>query len=255
MKAFLVVVAGAGLFGGARYTVEAQTDRSVARIEAITGAAVVVSGPDGQGFDPRIGGDSPNSWQAVFALRALERALEAYPPEFLEQRGPRVLIAGELYLLDFQIGGTVQPPDWVLLASNYLFAEAGSGHLRRSFHHEYSSVLMADVPFPEEAWRGLLPDGFAFPDNDAERLAATQVYADDLTAFHEQGFVSDYGASSLENDINTYAELLMDDPDGLAELALAHVRVREKVALIRGYYEALHPDFAQRFDATALGDL
>lgn len=216
------------------------------QVAAESGLSVTLGAPQGLGFDPRIGGTEPTKWQSLLALRGLEEAASEYPQELLEAHAPQVLIAGRLEILDLRVGGTVQP-GWVLLATDYLGPGAGGEVLAEIYHHEVSSLLIAARPFPDDAWRAALPEGFAYPDDDAERLQATQSYADDLTPFFADGFVSDYGASSLENDINTYAALLLSDPDGLAALAADHPAIATKAQLIRSYYAALHPEFAARF--------
>ena len=246
---------GAFLLVTAYLALDSGTDRLAQQIEERTGGQVLIAGPQDQSFDPRIAGTHPNALQAFIALRALNRALDAYPAGLLEEAALDILLAGRLTLLDYRVGGTVQPHGWVLLATDYLLISAGPDYLQRAFHHEYSSLLILLEPFPNDDWLAHLPDGFAFPETDDERLALTQVFAEDLSAFHDRGFVSDYGASSLENDINTYAELLLHAPDALAELAEQHDLIRQKTILIRRFYETLDPDFTTRFNATALSEL
>lgn len=245
---------GTVVFAGGNAALDVRVGTLTHDIALRTGAEVQLGALEGFGFDTRIAGTAPTTWQAWLALRALDTALDAYPDAFLTSSAPDILLTGDLTLLGFDIGGTVQPPSWVLLATDYV-RPGLTAYVQQSFHHEFSSVLIKNTPFPEQEWAALLPQGFAWPTTDAQRLAATQDYADDLNGFYQRGFVSDYGVSSLENDINTYAEHLMHDPQGLAELAQNHPMIRAKTLLIRGYYIGLHPEFAAKFNLTALGTL
>ncbi|MCG8597937.1 MAG: hypothetical protein MI785_26715 [Kiloniellales bacterium] len=78
----------------------------------------------------------------------------------------------------------------------------------------------------------------------ASLLEATQKHApaSEAEGWWRQGFVSDYGRSSIENDVNTYAELLMADPAELMRLAEAFPPVEAKARLLARYYARLNPD-------------
>lgn len=237
---------GVLLFAGGQFAIQRDIAKVSDQIASENDLTLTLGQPEGRGFDPRITGTAPKSWQSLLALRGLRTAVEVYPRNVLSTYAPRVLIAGRIEILDYRVGGTVQP-GWVLLATDYLGLGAGPAALARVFHHEVSSLLIANRPFPDAAWRATLPPGFSYPEDDTERLKATQVYAADVSSFFADGFVSDYGSSSLENDINTYAELLLSDPEKLAALSAEYPAIAKKALIIRNYYEALHPDFAARF--------
>ncbi|MDF1872613.1 hypothetical protein [Vannielia sp.] len=244
----LLGLGGALLLGGKLWA-----DDLIAEITARTGAPLHMEAPMAYVSDPRITGTAPGPIKGKVALNALRTALAAYPDPLLQQVAPKLLIAGELRLAGYRVGGTIQP-GMVLLASDYLLRDAGPSYTRRAFHHEFSSLLIARYPFPMEAWQAHIPPDIAFPLSNEAQLEATTRYIEGeaLKRYYEAGFVSDYGASSLENDINTYAELLMDAPETLATLAKAHPRIAAKAALIQGYYITLAPSFAKRFDPSGL---
>ncbi len=217
------------------------------------GARLVQSGTEGQGLDTRILGDKAGPLQSLLALWAINQALDSYPPAFLKAQGPNILLTNELTLLGRPISGTIQlrkSKSWMILASNYLLLPLDLEYIRRTFHHEFSSILIAAAPFPHVDWEAALPDDFTFPQTDQERLEGLQDYptAAEMPAIYARGFVAGYGRSSQENDINTYAELLLDAPDELVELATSYPPIAQKAALISGFYESLDPGFkTQRF--------
>ncbi|WP_420333824.1 hypothetical protein [Roseibium sp.] len=221
-----------------------------ARITDLTRQTVYLAAPQDVTeieIDSRIRGTPPRSWQATSALGAIQSALIEYPERLLRKSGPALVVAGDVSLLDVEVGGTIQTPNVIILATGYLLGGLGTADLKRTFHHEYSSILMRQYAFPLEAWYDALPEGFSFPETEGQRLAATQVYADDLAVYHRLGFVSDYGVSSFENDVNTYAELLMGDPARLKRLSDEHANIRIKKELILKYYIGIDSDFLEHF--------
>ena len=171
--------------------------------------------------------------QAQLALQGAHEALGTYPPALVRPLLQELWIVGGLEIRGYPVGGTYLGPR-MLLASDHLRTAADRIHAERFFHHEFSSYLFLLPGFPEAAY---LPDYEAL-------LEATQEHAPAAEAetWRRQGFVSDYGRSSLENDVNTYAELLMADPAELLRLGDAFPRIAIKARLLAGYYAGLHPD-------------
>jgi hypothetical protein len=217
-------------------------------------ARLVQSGTEGLGLDRRIVGDkAAGPLRSLLALWSINQALDAYPPAFLKVQGPNILLTNKLTLLGHPVSGTIQvrkPKGWVILASNYLLPSLDFEFMRRTFHHEFSSILIAAAPFPHVAWEAALPEDFTFPQTEQDILKGLQdnPRAAEMPAIYALGFVDGYGRSSKENDINSYAELLLDAPDELASLAARYPAIAKKAALISGFYQSLDPGFkTQRF--------
>lgn len=181
--------------------------------------------------------------QAQLALQGAHEALGTYPPALVRPLLQELWIVGGLEIRGYPVGGTYLGPR-MLLASDHLRTAADRIHAERFFHHEFSSYLFLQPGFPEAAWLAAnAPEAAYLPDYEA-LLEATQEHAPAAEAetWRRQGFVSDYGRSSLENDVNTYAELLMADPAELLRLGDAFPRIAIKARLLAGYYAGLHPD-------------
>jgi hypothetical protein len=213
-------------------------------------ARLVQSGTEGMGFYKGIVGDkAPGPLQSLFALWAINQALDAYPPAFLKVQGPNILLTHKLTILGQPVGGTVQVQmhkGWVILASGGLLSSLDLDFMRRAFHHEFSSILIEVAPFPHAAWEAALPEDFTFPPrNNQEMLKSLQDYtsAAEMPEIYARGFVRGYGRSSQTNDINTYAEFLLEKPDELASLAARYPAIAKKAALISGFYQSLDPGF------------
>jgi hypothetical protein len=214
---------------------------------------LVQSGTEGMGFDRGLVGDkAAGPLRSLLALWAINQALDAYPPAFLKAHGPNILLTNKLTLVGYTASGTVQtqkPKSWVILASNYLlYTMHDLESMRRTFHHEFSSILLDNAPFPHADWEAALPEGFTFPPpphTNEEVLKSLQWHATaaEMPPIYARGFVRGYGRSNEENDINTYAEFLLEKPDELAALAARYPAIAKKAALISGFYQSLDPGF------------
>lgn len=210
--------------------------------------------------ETRVKVNSAGVLTGLLAKIAISAALKDYPPEFLRNTGPNIFIANEVSILGYPVAGTVLPEGdrgWVILAASYLLPTFNLQYAELTFHHEFSSLLIRLRPFPYQSWKQNLPVGFTFQNTVSARLDATvpNTAASKLTDLISEGFVSEYGRSSLENDINTYAELLMGNPEKLANLAKASEVVRRKAELIARFYASLHPGFAEYFSTQGLRTL
>ena len=107
------------------------------------------------------------------------------------------------------------------------------------FHHEFSSLLLDHNEFPAKEWKALNPDGFIYPmegettallaRGDTDLIGSAETYKD--------GFVAGYGKMDFENDINTFFQLLIANPEKLASLENEYPAVRMKAGLLRKFYK------------------
>jgi hypothetical protein len=213
-------------------------------------ARLVQSGTEGLGLDRDLVGDkAAGPFRSLSALWAINQALDAYPPVLLKELGPNILLTNKLIVLGHPVSGTVivqKPKGWVILASSYLFNFSDLEFIRRTFHHEFSSILIEAAPFPHKDWEAALPGDFTFPpQTNQEMLKGLNDHpsAAEMPEIYARGFVMGYGRSSEENDINTYAEFLLDKPDELASLAARYPAIAKKAALISEFYQSLDPGF------------
>lgn len=64
----------------------------------------------------------------------------------------------------------------------------------------------------------------------------------------DTGFLSAYGATTAENDFNTYAEKIFTEPKVLVHLACTHKLVREKLLFVLETYVRLDSRMERVFD-------
>jgi len=206
-------------------------------IEEKTDGEIRIDIPSLPAFDERFNGTYPLKWQTYLALSALKKAIGEYPEALIKEESPNIILTGRLTLLNVEIGGSLQSNNWVLLATNYLYTWSDGKNLENIFHHEFSSLLIKKYDFPEKNWLSTLPKNFSYPNDELAELEAAKKFITNQKFFHDRGFVSDYGASSLENDVNTYAELLIGNPEKLSFLEEKFPIIKRKANILRAFYQ------------------
>lgn len=179
------------------------------------------------------------------ALVGVNDALAVYPADLLSQLIDAVFICGELKFDGIAAAGTYGPrwliisatPDRHLSEGNYRSALLG-------VHHELSSLVYERTPHNALQWQQLMPAGWqpATSYQEALRDPAPKSLGP------AQGFLRSYGQTTMENDFNTYAEMLFSDPQQMRQLAELHPKVRQKLGVVISAYLALSPELGSYFE-------
>ena len=116
--------------------------------------------------------------------------------------------------------------------------------LAGTLHHEFSSILLRGqrARFPTRAWKTANPSGFAYDGTGVEMLGRPNLLVPS-PRFLEQGFLTRYSQSSLENDFNMIAGWMFTRPAEIRDFGERYPRIRKKLELAVSFYEALHSGF------------
>jgi len=150
----------------------------------------------------------------------------------------------------FQEGYAGTYYDQTLYMSNSGIKEGyTNGFIEQTFHHEFSSMLWYAHPelLDTVAWKKLnkldYGDGgiqALIDDNDSQTFEAY---------YNERGFLFQYGASDLENDINSFAENLFAPTIEFRDALKNYPVLRKKMALLISFYMSLDPSLNSSFFA------
>jgi hypothetical protein len=199
--------------------------------------------------DPEIGFsiEAPEPDMVINALIGLRRALAKYPNPLLRKYLEAVFIAGKLKVFDTEIGGTYAYR-WIYISvdpSPYI--DSSPQWCEKVLHHELSSLFMHSTLFPTYKWEAVNKSDFSYFSDPIEVARYIRRNPTKAPEWHSAGFVDDYGMTSLENDLNTYAELAMTDPEKLKQLADQYPRIRAKTQILSEFYSRLAPELKRRF--------
>jgi hypothetical protein len=190
------------------------------------------------------------------ALKGVALALKKYPPDLIHRYLSAVFVARTLEI-DGVTGAAMFANQWI-----YVATPARDGQAVQSFelslHHELSSLFFYGGDFPTLRWHLVNDAQFRYLEDHANiiKAAAPANRQDPRKAreWYAAGFVSDYGMSSMENDVNTYAELAMGDPQKLRQLCDQYPRIAEKKKIFVGFYTRLAPELGAYFESEHLAD-
>ncbi|WP_152248706.1 hypothetical protein [Xanthomonas maliensis] len=175
-------------------------------------------------------------------LQGLDAALAVYPQGAFGRLCRAIVLVRQLRFAGAEGGGTAGG-DFIVLASDpNRSAQSNRVTARLGVHHEFSSLIWQRQPAMTIRWRLLMPAGWQPAPTAAEALSRNEEAAPPLAS----GVLSAYGATSLENDFNTYAEIAFDDPARMRNLARMPI-VAAKLAVLREAYVATDPAFAELF--------
>ena len=161
------------------------------------------------------------------ALDGIEESLEIYPAGFFSTLCKAIFVCGSLTRDGAESGGTYGPA-WLILVATWEVGERGIFETARlGVHHEFSSLVWNALPGLPARWAALLPREWSPAGTNAEALAAGGRGADRP---RDDGFLSSYGATTVENDFNVYAETAFADAGRLVSAAARSPVVARKTA-------------------------
>lgn len=185
------------------------------------------------------------------ALDGIEAALALYPLGFVKTLCQAIFVCGGLTLDGARAGGTFGPA-WLILVAAERLGEGGIfDTCRIGVHHELSSLVWRHLPDLAVRWALLMPPGWVSARDNAEALGQVQSQPEE----RDDGFLSAYGATTIENDFNVYAETAFDAPARLLAAADRSKLAASKAACLLDAYCRLDPRFKDVFGGLGLGRL
>ena len=114
-----------------------------------------------------------------------------------------------------------------------------------ALHHEFGSMLLKKnfTKFPWDRWSHISSKDYSSKNGGLDLLSA-DVNDSSHSGYWKKGFLTKYGASSMDNDISVYAEHLFVMPHKLRRLRKKYPIIRKKTALIIGFYCRLSKSFS-----------
>jgi hypothetical protein len=174
-------------------------------------------------------------------------ALDKYPTPLLKSNLKKVYVLKSMsFYGGVSFGGTNAPPDTVYVANDGVAAGYNDIEVEKAFHHEFSSVLKYNYGFNETAWRQINPSGFVYWDEATGGSGAIKAGKDSQEfdpKEHEMGFLYEYAESTMENDLNSFAENIFMGEESFFSLAESYEKLQAKLDLALAFYNSLDPVF------------
>lgn len=193
--------------------------------------------------------------EVAHVRQVLELELKRYPPGLLKPLLGSVAVFKTLAVNEQPAGGSYFIGLVYIAAGAYPPGEARDNDIRRVLHHEISSIFMRMHwgMFDDAKFRSLNPPDFeyAYPNEVVEGEPPRKAYAaaDIIPSLTElgDGFLVPYARSNLEQDFNSYAEILLWRPELLLKLFAPDSTVGRKARVVRDFYIAIDKRFEPMF--------
>ncbi len=188
---------------------------------------------------------TPLCWQVDVdrAVAAVLNGLVKYPDFVLSSNLKAVYLIERLKIYDTQVGGTAD-----LFGQRVYIANPYSAcWIERVFHAEFSSVLISWHPWNISRWLSENPEDFTYGDDAIAAIREGQVSNELNRRLAEDGFLTSYSMTSVDNDFNAYAQYHFLPEPLLWEIVSTYPHARRKSALMVDFYQALHPQYTNAF--------
>jgi hypothetical protein len=181
-------------------------------------------------------------------VAAIADAMGKYPSALLTSYLKSVVTVGWMEFGGNRMAGT-NSDDTLYMANSGDWAGYSDDFLRRTFHHELSSILLRQRPelMDERAWRALNKPTFRYSYEGDQMYDSFDADTSYRREMHELGFLCSYGRTSIEEDFNTFAEGLFSGDPAFWDAVDSYVSVRKKCDLAFDFYSKLDPQFSESF--------
>jgi hypothetical protein len=196
--------------------------------------------------DISVKGLIPNAIEGERVKKILTEEMQKYPISVLKNNLKKVYILSYLEFYGVEYAGT-NSKDTVYIVTKEGELGYTDTFLRKTFHHEFSSILLRNHSklFPRERWSFYTE--LEYGKGGSEFLKNNEHLSLDAHNFtpeyNRKGFINSYGTASLEEDINRFAEYLFVPNDEYENVVQMYDNIRAKSEILKDFYNALDPRF------------
>ena len=205
----------------------------------------------------------PNSWQTRSispkgeslkkeeqrrSKNVLIKALDKYPASVIKKNLKAIYVLGHLEFYGQLFGGT-NSNDIVYLTNKGITKGYTDFYLEQTFHHEFSSIFLRNFPklFNKTKWKDLNAKGFKYGKGGVKALKEGKTGQVFYKEVNKKGLLTEYSKSSLENDLNTFAQNIFLPNKNFAQVLKKHKKLRKKREFLINFYNKIDKRFTKKF--------
>ena len=178
------------------------------------------------------------------------KALSKYPTSVLEANLVAVYFLKQMKFYNVGYGGT-NSNDALYLVNNGIAMGYTDKYLEQTFHHEFSSILFRNFPalLDTNKWKNANDPAFSYndPENGVGAIRNNQSSQALDTIFSKKGMLTQYATSSIENDVNTFAQNLFCPEKNFWLFVYRYSSIRKKATILISFYNKINPEFTEQY--------
>ena len=184
----------------------------------------------------------------ALSLQAIKTALTVYPESVLGKNLREIYVVSSLSFYELSYGGT-NSLDQIFLTCELETTKDATEFLQQALHHELSSIFLRNYPehFDRKAWNSVLPRNFQYTGSGKDALANGASNTNYSSELMEEGFLTQYSQSSLEEDFNMIAEGMMSGRSEFWKAVDRNPKVKAKANLVIRMYGRIVPSFTEQY--------
>ena len=172
--------------------------------------------------------------------RAYEKFYKKYPRKVIDNNLKGVYFFGSLNFYGKTFGGTVRR------GNIFIQFDPRKGdywqYTEKALHHEFSSILMKNYHFPKYEWTA--DNGRSYDSDDRGRDKLSEGPGRERRALLSAGFLTTYGSSDIENDLNVYADYFFTKRSRLKRHAKKYPAIAKKAKIFKKFYCGIDSNFS-----------
>jgi Putative zinc-binding metallo-peptidase len=175
----------------------------------------------------------------------LEKALQKYPDRVIRKYLNAIYFCKSIESEGIKSSGTYGYFLWTVYLVNNGWKS--DDYSESTFHHEFSSILLKRLGFYLNPWLEQNPESFKYLYETNKNKADVQITGKGTKADYEDGFITDYGRTTFENDFNEYAAMIFTNPHEFKKIMNQYPRVRGKFLIWINFYHKIDPIFTEEY--------
>ena len=189
----------------------------------------------------------------VACFRAVEKEIKKIPMNNMEYF-KQIYCLEDLIVNGTPYGGTYDiDQKAVYLVTTYGDGSRASKNLiKRTFHHELSSLLMKHYNFDNKLWRAAHGENFQYEmDKDPfYQWMHLHGHTDpiDKETLYKRGLLRQYAETGVENDFNIYASVIFTNPKKMKRLIKEYTIIQRKYEVFKEFYLSIDAGFSPVFE-------
>ena len=188
-------------------------------------------------------------------FNSIQDEVSKYPPKSISKMLAYVFVVDELLVASAKASGAYSL-DEKSIYINYKLNTTGFNRskfsLKRTFHHEISSILLKNYNFNHDSWKAAHGQGFQYEiDKDPTyHWMHMRGYTDpiDKKTLYKRGLLRQYAETGVENDFNIYASVIFTNPKKMKRLIKEYPIIQRKYEVFKAFYLSIDAGFAPVFD-------
>jgi hypothetical protein len=178
----------------------------------------------------------------------LKKAFEKYPVHVIKSHLNAIYFSGEINADGFKYSGTYDPFRKIV----YMVDDGSKDDEKamRTFHHEFSSLLLKSHSFFINPWTDNNLENFHYLGEiyDSWKTMQKEVdISDESAEDYQKGFMNVYGQTNFGNDFNEYSAMIFTYPEKFKKIMNQYPRVRAKFKVWLEFYRKVDPIFTEAY--------